>query len=85
MTKNKIEILKRKVEETHKKFYLAHLYLNELNDMLDYKNFEYRPTIGLNSDRDFVLTYNGLHLMLSEALYIIEHNGFLEPTDFDNN
>lgn len=85
MTKNKIETFKRKIEETHKKFYLAHLSLNELNDMFVYQNFEYRPSIGLNGDMDFVLIYNGLYLMVSEALDIMEQEGFIEPTDFYNN
>lgn len=84
MDKNKIEILKEKIKETHKKFYLANVSLNELNDMFVYENFEYRPSIGVNGDMDFVLNYNELHLMVSEALYIMEQNGHIEPTDFYN-
>lgn len=85
MTKNKIETLKRKIEETHKLFFLANESLNELNEMFVYQNFEYRPSIGLNGDMDFVLNYNGLYLMVLEALDIMEQEGFIEPTDFYNN
>lgn len=84
MDKNKIEILKNKIKETHKKFYLANVSLNELNDMFVYKNFEYRPAIDLNDGMDFILFYHGLYLMVSEAIYIMEQNGFIEPTDFEN-
>ena len=83
MGENKIEILKDKIKETHKKFYIANLSLNELNDMFVYENFEYRPSIGLNGEMDFILYYNGLCLMVSEAIYIMEQNGCIKPTDFE--
>lgn len=85
MTKDRIEQLKRKIEETHKKFYVANNSLNELNDMLVYKNFEYHPSIGINGDMDFILNYNGLYLMVSEAMFLMEQKGFIEPTDFEVN
>lgn len=83
MDKNKIEILKNKIKETHKKYYLANVSLNELNDMFVYKGFEYRPAIDFNDDMDFILFYNGLYLMVSEALQIMEQDGFIEPANFD--
>ena len=43
---------KDRIEQTHKKFYVANNSLNELNDMLVYKNFEYHPSIGINGDMD---------------------------------
>ncbi len=85
MTKNKIETLKRKIEETHKLFFLANVSLNELNDMFVYKGFEYRPVIDFNDGMDFILFYNGLYLVVLEALDIMEQEGFIEPTDFYNN
>ena len=84
MDKNKIEILKNKIKETHKKFCSAYNSLDELNNMFVYKNFEYRPVIDLNDDMDFILFYHGLFLMVSEAIYIMEQNGFIEPANFEN-
>jgi hypothetical protein len=83
MTKNKIEILKNKIKETHRKFDSAYDSLDELNNMFVYKGFEYHPVIDLNDDMDFILFYKSLYLMVSEALYIMEQNGFIEPANFD--
>lgn len=83
MTKNKIEILKKKFEDAHQKFVSAYDSLDELNNMFVYKGFEYHPIIDLNDDMDFILLYYGLYLMVSEALYIMEQNGFIEPANFD--
>lgn len=83
MDKNKIEILKNKVKETHQKFYSAYDSLDDLNNMFVYKGFEYRPVIDLNDDMDFILFYEGLYLMVSEALQIMEQDGFIEPANFD--
>lgn len=83
MTKNKIEILKNKIKETHHKFDSAYDSLDELNNMFVYKGFEYHPVIDLNDDMDFILFYKSLYLMVSEALYIMEQNGFIEPANFD--
>lgn len=83
MTKNKIEILKKKFEDAHQKFESAYDSLDELNNMFVYKGFEYHPIIDLNDDMDFILLYYGLYLMVSEALYIMEQNGFIEPANFD--
>lgn len=84
MDKNKIEILKEKIKETHKKFVLAYDSLYELNNMFVYKGFEFLPVIDLNDDMDFILFYKGLYLMVSEALYIMEQDGFIEPANFDS-
>lgn len=83
MTKNKIEILKNKIKETHQKFDSAYDSLDELNNMFVYKGFEYHPVIDLDDDMDFILFYKSLYLMVSEALYIMEQNGFIEPANFD--
>jgi hypothetical protein len=83
MDKKKNENLKKKIKETHKKFCSAYNSLDELNNMFVYKNFEYRPVIDLNDDMDFILFYHGLYLMISEALQIMEQDGFIEPANFE--
>lgn len=83
MDKNKIEILKEKYKDTRQKFYSAYDSLDELNNMFVYKGFEYHPVIDLNDDMNFILFYEGLYLMVSEALEIMEQDGFIEPANFD--
>ncbi len=45
MDKNKKLKFEIRVKKHTKKFYIANVSLNELNDMFIYKNFEYRPTM----------------------------------------
>ncbi len=85
MTKNKIEILKKKIEDAHQKFDSAYEFLDELNNMFVYKKFEYRPIIDLNDDMDFILIYDCRHLTIADAMTLMENYGFILPDDFSDN